>query len=120
MNIRILKISAILFGLIALSATAYAQVVATNPASPHVDQMVTIIFDAGQGNAALKDVDGKVYFHAGMITDESRDEKDWKCVVGNWGKPDERVEMKKLAKTCLKHALNPANFSICLLAQRRT
>lgn len=110
MNIRILKISAILFGLIALSATAYAQVVATNPASPHVDQMVTIIFDAGQGNAALKDVDGKVYFHAGMITGESRDEKDWKCVVGNWGKPDERVEMKKVGENLFEARFKPSEF----------
>ncbi|HOI32958.1 MAG TPA: hypothetical protein PLC47_09340, partial [Bacteroidales bacterium] len=70
-----------------------AQMVRSFPAHPDITDTLLIIFDANQGNQALKNYAGAVYFHAGLITDRSNDGSDWKFVVGEWGKPDEKVKM---------------------------
>ena len=70
-----------------------AQMVRVFPAEPEISDTLLLIFDANQGNQALKGYEGAVYFHAGLITDRSKDGSDWKYAVGNWGQPDERVRM---------------------------
>ncbi|MCF6170140.1 MAG: glycoside hydrolase family 31 protein [Bacteroidales bacterium] len=70
-----------------------AQIAWLTPADPTVDEEVTLTFDAKQGNKALAGYEGTVYLHTGIITDKSLDGGDWKHVVGNWGKADERVKM---------------------------
>ncbi|MDN5348982.1 MAG: oligosaccharide 4-alpha-D-glucosyltransferase [Bacteroidales bacterium] len=70
-----------------------AQMVRAIPAQPEITDTLLFIFDSNQGNQALKDYNGAVYFHAGLITDRSKDGSDWKFVVGEWGQPDERVKM---------------------------
>jgi alpha-glucosidase (family GH31 glycosyl hydrolase) len=72
---------------------SYAQMVRTFPEQPDITDTLLIIFDANQGNQALKNHEGAVYFHAGLITDRSLDGSDWKFVVGEWGKPDEKTKM---------------------------
>ncbi|MBZ0243588.1 MAG: hypothetical protein K8F24_10270, partial [Bacteroidales bacterium] len=70
-----------------------AQLVRNIPASPEISDTLLIIFDASEGNKALSKYSGTVYFHAGLITDASKDGGDWKFAVGNWGQADERVKM---------------------------
>jgi len=70
-----------------------AQIAWLEPTNPKPSDRVTLYFDVTKGNAALKDYDGKVYMHTGVITDKSLDGGDWKHVVGNWGEDDERVKM---------------------------
>ncbi|MCK5784858.1 MAG: DUF4968 domain-containing protein, partial [Desulfobacterales bacterium] len=70
-----------------------AQVAWLTPESPSVDEEVTLTLNANEGNKALANYDGTVYLHTGIITDKSLDGGDWKHVIGNWGKVDERVKM---------------------------
>ncbi len=87
-----------------------AQVARVVPAKPGMNTRITIIFDATKGNAALKDAEGPVYFHAGLITTASRDEKDWKFVVGDWGKADPRVKMTAAGDNLFTASFVPAEF----------
>ncbi|NVO21208.1 MAG: DUF5110 domain-containing protein [Bacteroidetes bacterium] len=72
-----------------------AQVIRIEPPSPAVNIDATLYYDASQGNKALKNYSGDVYLHTGVITNKSLDGHDWKYVVGNWGKPDKLVLMKR-------------------------
>jgi alpha-glucosidase (family GH31 glycosyl hydrolase) len=91
---RSMKYKSITFLLIIISALSLkAQVAWLTPENPSVDEKVTLTFDASQGNRALADYDGAVYLHTGIITNKSLDGGDWKHVIGNWGKIDERVKM---------------------------
>jgi len=72
-----------------------AQVAYLDPPNPSVDKEVTLFFNALEGNKALMGYEGEVYLHTGVITDKSIDGHDWKYVVVNWGKADEKVLMKR-------------------------
>jgi oligosaccharide 4-alpha-D-glucosyltransferase len=87
-----------------------AQEVTVSPVSPKMTDEITILFDATKGNQELKDIYGKVYFHAGLITNQSRDERDWKFVVGNWGADDARVEMIKKADNLYEASFVPMDL----------
>ncbi len=100
-----------LIGLFLLfSSGLMAQPLLVVPEQPTMNDLVVIRFDASQGNAALKDFDGTVYFHTGLITNASRDEKDWKFVVGDWGKDDQRVVMKSVGNNIYEASFTPARF----------
>ncbi len=58
----------------------HAQVITVQPPFPTASDSVTIIFDATQGNAGLKDFTGDVYAHTGVITDKSKDGHEWRHV----------------------------------------
>lgn len=75
-----------------------AQVVTLSSPSPGLNEPFTLYFHADQGNKALRGHDGDVYLHTGVITNKSLDGHDWKYVVGNWGKTDEKVKMKREGK----------------------
>lgn len=83
----------LLVSLISWSATA--QVVSTKPIFPTVDDTVTIIFNAAEGNGALAGIN-QVYAHTGVITNNSTSLTDWKYVQGQWGTADPNVEMTNL------------------------
>lgn len=70
-----------------------AQIAWLVPADPKPEEELTLFYNPAEGNAALKDYEGIVYFHTGVITDHSIDGGDWKHVIGNWGKDDKRVKM---------------------------
>jgi len=72
-----------------------SQVVWLDPPSPPVDAEVTVYYKADDGNGALAGYDREVYLHTGVITNKSIDGHDWKYVVGNWGKADAKVLMKR-------------------------
>lgn len=70
-----------------------AQIAWLVPADPKPEEELTLYYNPAKGNATLKDYNGTVYFHTGVITDKSIDGGDWKHIIGNWGKDDEKVKM---------------------------
>ncbi|MFZ4457098.1 MAG: alpha-amylase family glycosyl hydrolase [Bacteroidales bacterium] len=65
--------------LFSLLCSASAQVVTTTPQFVTQDGALDVIFDASQGNAALKGYTGSdVYAHTGVITSASTSSTDWK------------------------------------------
>ena len=67
-----------------VSLVAAAQVT-LDPPFPDLDERVTILYDAKQGNAALADCGCGVYLHTGVITTESSSPTDWRFVATTWG-----------------------------------
>lgn len=86
----------LLFCLAAVSPLlSWSQVITTQPVFPNVDDTVTIIYDATEGNGALTGI-SPVYAHTGVITTNSTSPTDWKYVQGQWGTPDPDVLMTDL------------------------
>ncbi len=67
--------------------------VTTIPAVPTLDQPVTIVFNASQGNKGLENYAGKVYIHTGVITNLSSGPSAWRCVVTNWGQDIDSINL---------------------------
>jgi glycosidase len=82
-----------LFLSLALTTCINAQLVITDPIFAHQGSTVTLTYDASKGNAALNNVSGPVYAHAGLITTASTSPTDWKFVQGTWGTADPKVLM---------------------------
>jgi glycosidase len=72
-----------------------AQILTVDPVFPSVDDTVTILYDATQGNAALLGV-APVYAHTGVITSQSTSPSDWRYVKSAWGVADPNVLMQNL------------------------
>ncbi len=89
-------------GLLLWQLPGIGQILDVDPAFPNVEDTVTIIYDASQGNAALEGV-SPVYAHAGLITTASTSPTDWKYVQGTWGTPDPKVVMEDLGNN--KHRI---------------
>ena len=89
------KIAILLSFIIGLSFTTDAQILSITPVFPTVDDTVTIVYDATQGNSALTGIT-PVYAHTGVITSASTAPNDWKYVQGNWGTADPNVVMTDL------------------------
>jgi glycosidase len=60
-------------------------VVSTAPVFPMDNSPVQITFDAAAGNTALLNYAGDVYIHAGVITNLSSSDADWKYTKTGWG-----------------------------------
>ncbi|MFM1933120.1 MAG: hypothetical protein RL226_2423, partial [Bacteroidota bacterium] len=73
----------------------YTQVIWTEPAFPTQDDIVTLYYDATQGNGDLTGVI-PIYIHTGVITTNSANGNDWQHVIGNWGTADNQVLMTPL------------------------
>jgi hypothetical protein len=74
---------------------SHAQVLEVTPVFPTIDDVVTIVFNAAEGNGALIG-ETPVYAHTGVITTASETPTDWKFVIGEWGTEDSRVLMTDL------------------------
>lgn len=72
-----------------------AQILDITPAFPTQNDVVTIIYDASEGNGALVGTT-PVYGHMGLITSASTSPTDWKHVQGNWGTADPSTVMTDL------------------------
>ena len=74
-----------ILGLLALCATCVsAQLTVTpNPVDSGYTGQIVIIFDATRGSGGMIGAD-KCYAHTGLITSESRNDSDWKNVIGKW------------------------------------
>ena len=94
---KMIRFSAILIALF-LCKVSIAQLIWLKPENPSINDSVTLYFNAVEGNKALMDLPGDVYLHTGVITNRSLDGHDWKYVVGNWGKDDKNVLMKREGK----------------------
>ncbi len=79
-----------------------AQVLELNLAFPTVNDVVTITYDATQGNAALVG-QSQIYCHAGLITSASTSPTNWQFVQGNWGVADPEVAMTNIGNN--KHTI---------------
>ena len=71
-----------------------AQIIQISPAFPTVNDVVTIHYDASQGNGGLVGV-SPVYTHTGVVT-QSGLPSSWSYVQGNWGQADTNVLMTDL------------------------
>ncbi len=95
--------------LLCISFLLQAQIT-TDPSKPKTTEEIEIVFDAGKGNKALFGLQEEVFFHAGLITNTSTDEKDWKFVQGNWGKADPDFQMESLGGDKYQLLINPQAF----------
>jgi glycosidase len=80
---------------ISITNSISAQIVSIDPVFPKRDEVVTITYDATKGNGGLVGED-QVYMHAGLITNNSNSNSDWKYVAGNWGTDDPKVKMTNI------------------------
>ena len=71
-----------------------AQIIQISPAFPTVNDVVTIHYNASQGNGGLVGVT-PVYTHTGIVT-QSGLPSSWSYVQGNWGQADTNVLMTDL------------------------
>ena len=91
-----INIFKIFFLLFLFSLKSYGQLIDTDPAFPQDDQSVIITFNSALGSAGLKDYDGAVYAHTGVITDQSSSLGDWKYVKTNWGENTPETRLTKI------------------------
>lgn len=86
-----------LLSVLLLPTATQAQVVTTQPSPFRDTDAVTIIFDATQGNAGLKDFTGDVYIYTGVVT-ESATGTTWSHVKSsNFGTGDPASKMTRSA-----------------------
>lgn len=85
-----------------LNFTFNSQILEVTPAFPTVNDVVTIIYDATEGNGALVGT-SQVYCHTGLITSASTSPTNWLYVQGNWGQVDPSVAMTNLGNN--KHSI---------------
>lgn len=76
------------------------QIIQISPAFPTVNDVVTIQYDATQGNGGLVGVT-PVYTHTGIVT-QSGLPSSWSYVQGNWGQADTNVLMTDLGNNTHK------------------
>jgi oligosaccharide 4-alpha-D-glucosyltransferase len=70
--------------------------ITVSPEKPGPTDLITLTFDATQGNGGLADCDCTVYAHTGLITSKSSGPGDWRYVASDWG---ENLPSMKLEKT---------------------
>jgi len=71
--------------IILFSLVLKAQIITVTPPLPNDLSNIEIVFDASQGNGGLKDYNGEIYAHTGVITNTSTGSSDWKYVKAAWG-----------------------------------
>jgi hypothetical protein len=86
-----------LFFLLVLTFSLNGQILELSPAFPTVNDVVTIVYDASQGNAALLGA-SQVYCHAGLITSTSTSPTNWQYVQGIWGQADPQVQPEQASE----------------------
>lgn len=94
---------------LAFTQVVFGQILDVTPAFPTQNDIVTIIYDAKQGNGALQGVEN-VYAHTGVITDQSTSPTDWKFVQGNWGTVDPNVAMTNLGDDLFEISIDISTF----------
>lgn len=83
-----------LFTFIFLGNIGFSQIIQISPAFPTVNDVITVQYDATQGNGGLVGV-SPVYTHTGVVT-QSGLPSSWSYVQGNWGQADTNVLMTDL------------------------
>ena len=85
------------------------QILDITPVFPTLDDNITIIYDAKEGNGGVVGVT-PVYAHAGLITDQSTSPTDWQFVQGTWGTADPKVLMTDLGNDRHQISFTPRSF----------
>ena len=85
-----------------------AQVITTTPAFPVDADSVTLIFDAAQGDAGLKNVAPPIYAHTGVITNLSTSGSDWKYVIAGWSENIPKALLTSLGNNKYKLVIKPS------------
>ena len=83
-----------LFTFIFLGNIGFSQIIQISPAFPTVNDVITVQYDATQGNGGLVGV-SPVYTHTGVVT-QSGLPSSWSYTQGNWGQADTNVLMTDL------------------------
>ncbi len=100
----------ILWSLLVLASfSTQAQIIVTDPPFPTQDDVITITYDATEGNEELMGVT-PVYAHTGVISNYSSGATDWQHVVGNWGTADSDVLMTPLGNNRHEIVIQPSTF----------
>tara|TARA_Y100000992_G_scaffold211036_1_gene145043 strand:+ start:451 stop:741 length:291 start_codon:yes stop_codon:yes gene_type:complete len=71
-----------------------SQIIQISPAFPTVNDVISLHYDASQGNGALIGI-SPVYTHTGVVTQNGLPSS-WSYVQGNWGQADSNVIMTDL------------------------
>ncbi len=82
-----------------------SQVLTSDPIFPTRDDSVVVIYDAALGNGALNGV-FPIYFHTGVITDQSTSPTDWRYVQTTWGSSNSEFQMQYISGTRWKKGFN--------------
>ena len=85
-----------------ISSLSFGQILDVSPAFPTVNDVVTIVYDATEGNAALIG-QAQIYCHTGIISSTSTSPTNWQFVQGVWGTADASVAMTNLGNN--KHSI---------------
>ena len=85
-----------------ISSLSFSQILDVSPAFPTVNDVVTIVYDATEGNAALIG-QTQIYCHTGIISSTSTSPTNWQFVQGVWGTADAEVLMTNLGNN--KHSI---------------
>ena len=83
-----------LFTFIFLGNIGFSQIIQIIPAFPTVNDVITVQYDATQGNGGLVGV-SPIYTHTGVVT-QSGLPSSWSYTQGNWGQADTNVLMNDL------------------------
>ncbi|MDG1237792.1 MAG: alpha-amylase family glycosyl hydrolase [Flavobacteriales bacterium] len=83
-----------LFTFIFLGNIGFSQIIQITPAFPTVNDVITVQYDATQGNGGLIGV-SPVYTHTGVVT-QSGLPSSWSYTQGSWGQADTNVLMTDL------------------------
>ncbi len=84
-----------------------SQIIVADPVFPTVDDSVTIIFDATQGNKGLMNFTGDVYAHTGVITNLSTSPSDWKHAP-TWGDNSLKYKLTRIGTNLYQLKITPS------------
>jgi glycosidase len=85
------------------------QILEITPAFPTINNQITVVYDASQGNAALLGV-SQIYAHTGLITSTSTSPTNWMFTKGTWGTADPLVAMTPLGNNRHSITLTISDF----------
>lgn len=88
------------------SISPHAQIITTSPAFPTESGEIIITFDAALGNGGLKGYTGEVYAHTGLITNNSKNDSDWKYAP-TWGNNAAKYKMTSIGNNKWTLAITP-------------
>lgn len=93
---------------LSLAFQAFGQVVSILPRFPKTTDSLTIIYDATQGNGALKDCT-HIYIHSGVVT-SGPNGTGWSNVPMTWGTANPKWRMTNLGNNRFQMKYRPTNF----------
>lgn len=100
------KPSRAFFGSLWLLVTACGQpLIETSMESVNDTDSFTITVNTAAGNKGLKDFDGPVFVHLGLITDSSVNPQQWRYVKFKWGSAQKEAAATKLGKNSWSYSV---------------